>query len=72
MTAYNVAVTVGPNIFRPKFHTQNEILNVGIFYDLLIVMIEQQSVLFDKGLAYSDLIQRWGTKVPRKLSLSLD
>ena len=65
MTAYNVAVTVGPNIFRPMFHSKNEILNVGIFYDLLIVMIEQQSVLFDKDLTYSDLIKRWGTKVPR-------
>ena len=40
MTAYNVAVTVGPNIFRPKFHSKNEILNVSIFYDLVIVMIE--------------------------------
>ena len=71
MTAYNVAVTVGPNIFRPKFHSKDEILNVGIFYDLLITMIEKRAVLFDKSLAYIDLLKRWGTKVPRSLRKSL-
>ena len=71
MSAYNVAVTVGPNIFRPKFHTKDEILNVGIFYDLLITMIEKRAVLFDKSLGYIDLLKKWGTKVPRSLSKSL-
>ena len=71
MSAYNVAVTVGPNIFRPKFHSKDEILNVGIFYDLLITMIEKRAVLFDKNLAYIDLLKKWGTKVPRSLSRSL-
>ena len=39
MTAYNLAVTVGPNIFRPKQNSSKDIVNVAIFYDLLIKMI---------------------------------
>ena len=39
MTAYNLAVTIGPNIFRPKHNSSKDIVNVGIFYDLLIKMI---------------------------------
>ena len=57
MTAYNVAVTVGPNIFRPKFHSKNEILNVGIFYDLLIKMIDNHIELFDRNLTCKSLVK---------------
>ena len=57
MTAYNVAVTVGPNIFRPKFHSKNEILNVGIFYDLLEKMIDNHTELFDKTLTCKSLVK---------------
>ena len=69
MNSYNVAVTVGPNIFRPRVSTCKDIVNVGIFYDLLIKMIDRNAELFDKETSYADLIKRWGAKVPRTISL---
>ena len=58
MNAYNLAVTVGPNIFRPKRNTAVDILNVGIFYDLLIRMIENHQELFDQELSFEQMIER--------------
>lgn len=56
MTAYNLAVTVGPNIFRPKIAKTEDIRNVGIFYDLLIKMIVNHKELFDRNLTYDAMI----------------
>ena len=71
MTAYNVAITVGPNIFRPKNNKKKDIVNVGIFYDLLIRMINDHEILFDKNLTFMQLIKKWGTQVPDNLRASL-
>ena len=46
MTSYNIAVTVGPNIFRPKADVQEDIVGVGIYYDAMIKMIENTEALF--------------------------
>ena len=46
MTSYNIAVTVGPNIFRPKSDRQQDIITVGIYYDAMIKMIENYDALF--------------------------
>ena len=53
MTAYNIAVCVGPNIFRTK--TENaSILNHGVFYDCFIRLIENYDSMFeiDCGVAH--------------------
>ena len=47
MTTYNIAVTVGPNIFRPRQNNADDILRVGVFYDAMIRMMENFSALFD-------------------------
>jgi len=39
MTAYNIAVTVGPNIFRPLTVRPADLINAGTFYDAMIRMI---------------------------------
>ena len=46
MTSYNIAVTVGPNIFRPKNDKQQDIITVGIYYDAMIKMIENYDAIF--------------------------
>jgi len=51
MNSYNIAVTVGPNIFRPKIARPSDVGKVGIFYDLLIRMINHHQVLFDKNIS---------------------
>lgn len=50
MTSYNVAITVGPNIFRPRHHKKDDLLNVGVFYDAMLRMIEHYSTVFDEPL----------------------
>ena len=40
MTTYNVAVTVGPNIFRSRNNLSSDILNHAIYYETMIRMIE--------------------------------
>ena len=40
MTYYNVAVTVGPNIFRSKKNMTTDIFNHAPYYDALIKLIE--------------------------------
>ena len=49
MTSYNVAVTVGPNIMRPKEHTQFDMINAGIYYDCMIRMMENYEAFFNEG-----------------------
>ena len=46
MTTYNIAVTVGPNIFRPRQNNADDILRVGVYYDAMIRMMENYEVLF--------------------------
>ena len=47
MTAYNIAVTVGPNIFRPLTVRPADLFNAGTYYDVVIRMMEHYDVLFE-------------------------
>ena len=47
MTAYNIAVTVGPNIFRPLTVRPADLFNAGTYYDVVIRMMENYDVLFE-------------------------
>ena len=57
MTAYNVAITVGPNIFRPRRTRPEDITNVGSYYELIIQMIQQYDILFNREQDYIEIIQ---------------
>ena len=47
MGAYNVAVTVGPNIFRRMKELETDFMNHGAIYDVLITMILNYDELFE-------------------------
>ena len=47
MTSYNIAVTVGPNIFRPLTVRPADLINAGTYYDAMIRMMENYEVLFE-------------------------
>lgn len=47
MTAYNIAVTVGPNIFRPHTVRPADLFNAGTYYDVVIRMMENYDILFE-------------------------
>ena len=47
MTAYNIAVTVGPNIFRPLTVRPADLFNAGTYYDVVIRMMENYEILFE-------------------------
>ena len=55
MTSYNIAVTVGPNIFRPKTERQDDIITHGVYYDAMIKMIENYETIFGDQLQYENL-----------------
>ena len=56
MTSYNVAVTVGPNIFRPLVARPGDLSNHGIYYDIIIKMIDKCDILFNKEISSEELI----------------
>ena len=56
MTSYNVAVTVGPNIFRPLVARPTDLANHGVFYDVIIKMIDKCDILFNKEIQVEELI----------------
>lgn len=47
MNAYNIAVTVGPNIFRPEKVRPADLFNAGTYYDVVIRMMENYEILFE-------------------------
>ena len=47
MNSYNIAVTVGPNIFRPLAVRPADLFNAGTYYDVVIRMMENYEVLFE-------------------------
>ena len=47
MSTYNIAVTVGPNIFRTKDHKSEDILSTGVFTEILIYMMKEFGYLFE-------------------------
>ena len=57
MTAYNIAVTVGPNLFRQRQGGSSvDLTNQSVYYEAIVRMIEQHEVLFDMSLGYAQLI----------------
>ena len=53
MSYYNIAVTVGPNIFRPKELSPADFVNAGTFYDVFIRFMENFETIFG-GYNYCD------------------
>jgi len=47
MTSYNIAVTVGPNIFRSLTVRPADLYNAGTYYDVIIRMMEHFEILFE-------------------------
>ena len=47
MTSYNIAVTVGPNIFRPMAVRPADLFNAGTYYDVVIRLMENFEILFE-------------------------
>lgn len=55
MNNYNIAVTVGPNIFRPHTVRPADLFNAGTYYDVMIRMMDNYEMLFeDKPLPSDD------------------
>lgn len=47
MTSYNIAVTVGPNIFRSLTVRPADLYNAGTYYDVIIRCMEHFEILFE-------------------------
>ena len=47
MNTYNIAVTVGPNIFRTKDHKSEDILSSAVFTEILMLMMKEFGYLFE-------------------------
>lgn len=45
MNAYNCAVCIGPNIFRPA--DRDDVTNSSIYLEIMVLMIEQWGCIFD-------------------------
>ena len=50
MNYYNIAVTVGPNIFRAKELSPADFVNHGTFYDIMIRFMENFEDIFGRYL----------------------
>ena len=46
MTSYNMAITIGPNIFRSE-HEDSDLSSQSVFYQVLILMIDEYEEIFD-------------------------
>jgi len=49
MNSYNIAVTVGPNIFRPKEISPQDLFNAGTYYDVMIKMMNNFDFIFEEN-----------------------
>ena len=58
MTAYNIAVTVGPNIFRPAMTKAGDIVRVGIFYNAMLHMIQHYGYMFDEDTSKDKVLSQ--------------
>lgn len=47
MNHYNIAVTVGPNIFKPKEISPQDLFNAGTYYDVMIKMMQNFEFIFE-------------------------
>ena len=57
MTPYNIAVTVGPNIIRPHKFDLVDFDESATVYDVLVQMIENYEVLFDRQISIHQMIE---------------
>lgn len=46
MNNYNIAVTIGPNIFRSKNLKPADLINAGTFYDIMIRFMTDFDAIF--------------------------
>lgn len=46
MSHYNIAVTVGPNIFRPVEIKPADLFNAGTYYHIMIMMMKEYETIF--------------------------
>ena len=49
MNHYNIAVTVGPNIFRAKEISVADLVNGGIYYDVMIKLMQNFDYIFEEN-----------------------
>ena len=54
MNTYNIAVTVGPNIFRSKDHKSEDILSSTVFTRVLLIMMKEFGYLFEDESRVAD------------------
>ena len=47
MNSYNIAVTVGPNIFRPLVVRPADLFNAGTYYDVVIRLMGNYEIIFE-------------------------
>lgn len=47
MTSYNISITVGPNIFRPRYMAEDDLFDAGHFYEVLRMLIENYDFFFN-------------------------
>ena len=52
MYASNIAITVSPNIFRPREINPNELLSVAPLYDAMTKMIENYNLVFNQTMRF--------------------
>ena len=49
MNHYNIAVTVGPNIFRSKHISPQDLVNAGTYYDVMIKLMQNFEYIFGEN-----------------------
>ena len=54
MNTYNIAVTVGPNIFRSKDHKSEDILSSTVFTRILLIMMKEFGYFFEDESRVAD------------------
>ena len=52
MNSSNIAITVSPNIFRPRKINPNELLSVPPLYDTMTKMIENYNLVFNQTMRF--------------------
>ena len=56
MNRYNLSVTIGSTIFRPKVCSAADLAHCSLYYELLQRMMEKNTILFDKDITQEDII----------------
>ena len=72
MSHYNIAVTVGANIFRPKELTPADFVNAGTFYDIFIRFMENFEDIFGAYTVYDPVALRSTGAGEEMLAMCMD